>query len=305
MRPMSVATAKKYASDIQDAIFVSAYNINRFPQAFAGGGHINVGTLQLTAHPLLLRNFLMDFYNHNELSLGIFSYDTNNAMAFDLQRPGIKNQILKEFSDFDSTSPSKTEIEFLFNQLEKIQSGDTDEYSKHWYADESEEERLHADTDFPRYLPRGSKGHALSLFYARAILKERDRRLEFRAVRPQKDFFTYIDQIELIQARIQFLAKFDRAIPYQPLVDIFDDALTEPQNYLLSPPVDPQSALQAFYTYVTESGQDWSRHRNYVWPDWSNGDELNKFESSDWFQSRERNKKSQVRKRSCEGLLSP
>ena len=41
---MTVNGFKKYQTDIQDAVFVSAANNNYFPALFRGGGHINVSS---------------------------------------------------------------------------------------------------------------------------------------------------------------------------------------------------------------------------------------------------------------------
>ena len=65
--PATVDYFRQYQSDMQDAIFASAANVGFFPALYLGGGHINIGVRELLADPLLLRNFIVDLLNHNEL----------------------------------------------------------------------------------------------------------------------------------------------------------------------------------------------------------------------------------------------
>ena len=84
MSPMTVEMWKRYESDIQDAVFVSAANEGHFPAMFQGGGHINIGTDVFERDPLLYRNFIVDLISHNELFMGVFNYDYRNATPFQL-----------------------------------------------------------------------------------------------------------------------------------------------------------------------------------------------------------------------------
>lgn len=80
MKPMTVDEYKRFKDDIQDAIFVSAANQGYFPQLWRGGGHINVDITNFRNNPVYMRNFIVDLWNHNELFMGIFNYDTHNAI---------------------------------------------------------------------------------------------------------------------------------------------------------------------------------------------------------------------------------
>lgn len=256
VKPMTVAEYKMFKDDMQDAIFVSAANQGYFPQLWRGGGHINIDMANFKTNPIYMRNFIVDLWNHNELYMGIFNYDTHNATPHHLSTA----------SNIEKTVATVDEF---------IRSG-------HGF-------------DFDVIL-RALNSHV----YGNAFNLNRDgeNRLEIRAVRPQASMDVWIRQISLLEARLKYLATFDELIPYHPRV---------PWNYdgnvnRYDPPVDPQAALRSFYIYVDESRQDWTDHRDYIWPAWTwrqEGQELSeleKFEASSWFKVR------QVR-RKCEKFL--
>jgi hypothetical protein len=126
------------------------------------------------------------------------------------------------------------------------------------------------------------KGH----LFGRSFIfsKMHENRLEIRAVRPQASMDVWIRQIDLLQSRMEFLEKIKEPIPYQPRVPWNYRPGISPQD---TPPVDPQAALQSFYVYVTESGQKWQDHTDYLWPQWIADGEVKKFEESQWFKDRE------------------
>ncbi len=67
MSPMTVGAYKKFAVDIQDAVFVTMANSGYFPALWQGGGHINVDLVPFRRNPMLFRNFVVDLFSHNEL----------------------------------------------------------------------------------------------------------------------------------------------------------------------------------------------------------------------------------------------
>ena len=84
MKPLTVAETRRFKADIQDAIFVSTANQGLYPWDYLGGGHLNLDISIFGGNVLLARNFLADFWSHNELSMGILQYDTKNAPPFPL-----------------------------------------------------------------------------------------------------------------------------------------------------------------------------------------------------------------------------
>jgi hypothetical protein len=296
--PMTVREFAKYQKIIQRDIFDNIKKLyTATPLLFVGGGHINVGMKEFVANPNLLRNFLIDFYNHNELSLGIFGYDTNNALSFSMLSKDIKAKILNKLNWFTREAKFRVNrpneildlMDELFEYLGDLQSNIYDEFFQSWQYGTSA--RGTAALQFARY-----KFVDLNYKSAEYIVSSPDSaRLEIRSVRPQASADVYRRQIQLLQARLDFLAKQDRDIVFKPRLKLQRVSVAK---HKLTPPVEPQEALQSFYIYVTESGQKWMDHRDYIWPMWITGGELEKFENSIWFLEKERTSDA-----SCRGLL--
>ena len=278
MNPMSVEDFKKYASDIQDAIFVTAANSGLFPMEFLGGGHINISTQPFKDNPLLLRNFLADYWNHNELAMGCLSYNTNSAVPLCMQDDKYLRNMQGLFNRFDrlfeigELSPIVL-IEALIRDLDKNRTRSFDVFRGQW-GRPSEARQKHTD---------------LTLSQIKNISNGR---IEIRAVRPQKSIYRWIKQIELIEARINYLAQFKHPIPLRPKVPIqYPVTGNAIRKATLTPPIDVQEALKSYYLYITESGLNWEDYKEDLWPQWQTSQEVTTFENSDWFKEKEQNLK--------------
>ena len=266
MSPLTVDEWKNFARDIQDAVFVTAYNQRYFPALYLGGGHINLDLSELIKDPLLLRNFIVDYWNHNELALGIFNYDSHNSISLSLLNKSNQDRIYQFIRNFDfllgkSRKPTETQI----LQLLKDISGET--YSSSSFVDVSWGTNTHWGMS--------ARGKRTDLFFGHAA---NQMRLEIRAVRPQSDVYTWIHQISLIQSRLQYLSKKRTPIPIKQMVALQEVTTPEQiERAKLTPPIDPQEALKSFYIYVTQAKQQWKHHRKYIWPQWVTGGELKKF----------------------------
>jgi hypothetical protein len=124
-----------------------------------------------------------------------------------------------------------------------------------------------------------NKHTAISFYHTVEMHIDRSR-IEVRCVRPQTSIQVFIKQIQLLQSRLNYLSRIKEKIPLAPAVRTA--AVLNPNGvHKLTPPVDPQEAIKAFYQYVTESGESWADHREYLWPDWLQpGGEVEKFEST-------------------------
>lgn len=279
MGPMTASDFRKYASNIQDAIFESAANVGMFPQLYLGGGHINVDVHYFAPKPpVLLRNFLVDRINHSEMALGIMNYDTNNSASYSMAnslRDGIRKVVAKFDEGFygDIHYPSSETLATFLAELKKISA--YDDIRVLWghpnRTDKSSEISFQDSDPF--------KGQG---------------RVEIRAVRPQASVDVWVRQIELIRDRIFFLERnFSGPIPFAPWYTLPTHQSVAP--FKLIPPVAPLRAMQAFYVYVKESGHRWQDHRDYVWPQWTmrnskrplEPSELEKFEATAWFKEQE------------------
>ncbi len=293
--PMTVSDFVRFGSNISDAIFASAYALNHYPSLYLGGGHINIDLAYFFDDPRSLRNFIVDFVNHVELSMGIFGYDTNNALP--LVYSGLYealNLVLENYRErFENISKNdplqfrETLVKAFVLDLHRIFSSVV----------------IHQDIVWAH--PQVSKHSALS--FSEATNPDGSARIEIRSVRPQWSFDIWIRQISLIRDRILYLKKnySDVLLPLDPRPLLKNPAvvLIDPNEVLpapekldpkkLNPPIDPQLALQNFYRYVNESGQSWYDHRDYMWPAWmwrqegESRSELERFESSRWFKTQE------------------
>ncbi len=260
--PADVDFYERFENDMQDAIFVSAANEGFYPALYLGGGHINLGLSAFDGNILLLRNFVVDhLFNHNELFLGIFNYDSHNAASIYLQTENIRNRVLAIIKDFDD-GKYRNSIDGQKNFLRDIQTA------------------MNSETD-PCFVKWGTGGTRQCYFGLNFVhYNEGDSsRVEFRGVRAQASMRVWINQIRLIKKRLHYLEKFDKPIPIQQGVRVRKLNFSKKVNHLLNPPVNPQEALASFHRYVTESGEKWEDHRGYVWPNWESSGELKRFES--------------------------
>lgn len=278
MTPKSVGQFTKYKDDMQDAIFTSFMNQGSFVQLYQGGGHINIDAKPLLKRPLLFRNFIVDFINHSELSMGAFNYDTNNALPISMLSKESWLKLTAVIAEFDELENPKTKDSIdLKSAINKILNNSYDQYRRYWVA-------FHGNRH---------KHTALYLGNIDNNPKNHESRIEIRAFRPQTSMDVWVRQIRLLRNRLLYLDNLQGPIELKPLLlkhsSISGEATVE---QALTSPIDPQRALKNFYTYVTESGEKWDDHKDYLWPQWHTDGEIEKFENSDWFLSQ-----------TCEGLL--
>jgi hypothetical protein len=277
MLPMQVEGYEKFSSDMQDAIFVTAANEHFFPMLFSGGGHINMGLECFRHNYLLARNFIVDYFiNHTELGLGVMNYDTNNAAPFPLLAKDAQDKVLDIIRAYDKAPPYDT-TEFL-GELSKTLRTSGDDFTVAWHPR-------------PAYYPHDSyqvtRGKYTALNFNHCHDQDPDKeRFEIRAVRAQASMDVFIRQIRLFRNRVRYLKTMNKPIAIEPKVKIkaFIDAEGEDK---LKPPLNPTDALRAFYDYVTESGEKWSDHTDYLWPAWITDGTVAQFEKSKWFKMRQ------------------
>jgi hypothetical protein len=266
MSPLPLQEWERYQHDMQDAIFVSAANEGWFPALFRGGGHINIGIAELRdASPLLLRNFLADLFNHSELFMGIFNYDTNNALPYPLYATEARENIQRAFRRFDAGYISLAD---LLNTVDAEQCAQSDDLGTYVWS-----------------LSTRNKYTAVSLIN---VTKVAGGRLELRGVRPQASMDVWVRQIRLIYKRLVYLSRINRPIPIQPIVPLAEPIVRRMDGHGLNPPVDPQKALAAFHQYVMEAGEHWQDHKDYLWPEWLTDGEVRRYERSQDFKRLQR-----------------
>lgn len=269
MSPGSVEFFRHFKDDMQDAIFASAANEGIYAPWYRGGGHINISATAFDSD-LLLRNFIVDMINHDELFMGILGYDTNNALPFQLIPPKAQQKVYKVIDEFDRGLFGRSQ---LLDQIQKVM-------------------RREKDPFLPQWKKLQDRGKHFAFNFIGMIQKYE--KLEIRGVRPQASMDVWVRQIDLLAHRLAYLDQIKQPISIQwkvPVQPINLDA--DGENHMLNPPVDPQLALRAFYEYVTESGLKWQDHRDYLWPKWmykqdgESQSQLEIFEQSEWFLQQE------------------
>jgi hypothetical protein len=266
MKPLTVADFEKYECHMQDAIFASAANMSMYPYLYLGGGHINISWDTFENNLPLIRNFIVDMYNHAELSMGIFGYDTHNAVA--IQALSRRNQkvLLKLIEKIDNGEAKS--VGYVRSELANLHYDHFDDLTREWNPGN----------------PRMTKYYALNFLRLDSVEPVPIRRIEFRAVRAQASMNVFVRQISLLRDRLFYLHNLREKLPIKLAVRV---ARIIPEVHKLTPPVDPQEAMRAFYVYVKEAGHVWQDHRDYMWPQWISAGELQKFEESDWFKEHE------------------
>lgn len=274
MTPGTVEHFRRYSADMQDALFVSAANEGFFPAMFRGGGHINVSSQKMFGNRLLFRNFLVDLLNHGELFMGVFGYDTHNALPIQMLSKVEIDAVRQVIADFDNPGFEKYSDEIDSHRVNFTSdlhlALNTYRYEPLWMA-------WHFDSTIGR-----EKYHAV---HVNRVNRYPSSRIELRGVRPQASMDVWVRQISLLNGRIRYLETLSRPLPLRwdfPLEKL------DIQKHLLTPPIDPQIALREFYKFVRESGQSWADHRDYLWPKWIADGELARFERSFWFLRQEK-----------------
>lgn len=276
MNPQTVSSYRHFKDDMQDAIFASAANEGVFPALWQGGGHINFSLEVFKNDDLLLRNFIVDMINHNELFMGVFNYDTNNALPFALIPDAAKAEVYETIRQFDRGDFAGFQFPYgafqFISKIETARASKVDRFLRYWVA----------------------RGIRLKHFDLGLHFITNRRRIEIRGVRPQASMDVWIRQIDLIEHRLRYLKTFRHPIEILAKVPLLP---IDFGDHALNPPVDPQLALRSFYRYVTESGLRFQDHTDYLWPQWISGGEVQKFEASEWF-------KTQEQKRNCQKNLA-
>jgi hypothetical protein len=291
-----LANYKRFKDNMQDAIFASAANEGLFAPLYLGGGHLNLGMEAFEGNDLLLRNFLVDMFNHNELFLGVMNHDTNNAASLCVQAKKVQSRVESVITMFDKGGfTGKTSQEKFLAALQKAMNSESDTCFREW--ERLKEQSGEEEDD----LFDGKRSSYFAVNFSHISHGEDYSRIEIRAVRAQASMDVFVHQIELFTKRLEMLEKKNRPIPFKIRVPVAKIDVKKAKHHL-NPPVDPQAAMRSFYDYVTEAGLPWSEHREYLWPSWVFEGDLAKFEKSSWFLRRERYAPSSTK--SCEPALA-
>ena len=144
--------------------------------------HVNIGTRLFEGRGDWMRDFIVDFYNHYELAMGVWLDDPWNAPTL-MKDPEQRMAFQKAIEDFDAMPDNQRTVKNLVKILHK----------------------------------RVLTGHnrALSLRNARRSVKSFARRLELRANRASISADHYLTTVKILQARIDYLKNRDERVPFE------------------------------------------------------------------------------------------
>lgn len=232
-KPSTVEQLQAHAEILQKHIFDAARSVGLLPAAEVmgdtwAGSHIHVGTkaaLGDTRNSVrLLKDFMVDFSNHRELAEGIFSSDTLNA-------PPLARLPEKERKAFEQI-------------VEDVDNGHI--RSINTFAARVRKEvydvALSSDVDPTTKYQAFNVNRIGNKKFAKIA-----QTFELRAMRGPRTADDFLAEVELIQARLDYL----KTHPNPPL------AL--PLTYM-----SDEQKVEAFYRYVTETGLSFDRYERFL-----------------------------------------
>lgn len=174
MSPMSVEEFKMHSELLQKLAFSFTKEAGLFPSQWVGSGHVSIGFDYFKNKPLLFKDFMFDYFNHNELATVIFENDLYNAPVITKLPKEKLGKLMSLAKEYEQSTG--------FNLDEFINRIDDEVYLE-------------------------SKYNALNLT---TLYDDRDsarKRIEMRGHRSQKSFSEFIDTINMYEARIKYLEK--------------------------------------------------------------------------------------------------
>ncbi len=187
--PISQAEWRKKIDLLQENVFDVLGSMGYFPHSHIGNGHLNMGLQYFADKPMLLRNFIVDFFNHPGLSIVLNTYNENlrNSQTFDQWIPRDQDRFREALQQLDAI-PDFT----IRDVLEKLNPSLREKY--------------------------------IALAMREVILYSWDQsdkldseaRLEIRSLRPQANMTDFLKVIQIFESRVDYLSTLARPVPFQP-----------------------------------------------------------------------------------------
>lgn len=190
-KPGTRADFREMADRIRGDIFGAAAAVGLLPHPDRGGGHIHIDAGRFDRNPLLLRNFLVDFYNHPEVAVGILRHRPSGQAIHLAELPEPLRRVFHEIiAEFDAARAA----------------------GKGWTAVELARQ-IHERVHVP-HVGREERAHRFAINLGHFIHGEEGQRtLEIRAVRPQADVETFLAALDLLEGRLDRLESRGDVVP--------------------------------------------------------------------------------------------
>lgn len=238
-KPSTVEEYRKMRPYLQRDVFDLAGRAGLFPDGEKGGGHIHMGLNSTFGDDArTLRNFLADFANHPELGEGIFGVNSDdNAPGWNSTQLRNIEKVLKDFDEGRLT----TKEEILGAMLTDVYKIDFDPMARKFQS-----------LSLNSVVIPWAEGRHLDEEAKKSFRVAERATLEFRSFRPQKDTDTFLREIELLEARVNYVRGLKQNIP-----------VTHAKSA-----ANAYEAVKRFYDYVGEAGLEWSESKKILPTAW-------------------------------------
>ena len=243
--PHSIKEFKESKSAIQELVFDTAKLVGLTAHERIGGGHIHLDRLtHFRGSGLLLRNFIVDIFNHPELFMGALSHDYLNAPPLALLSSSAREKFKEILRKYDERKLTLTV--FLRSIIKEVYQHSDNEFEK-------VNQILNRDN---------AKYNVLSFSNPFTI--------ELRGLQPQKSSDHYLLMLNLLEARINYLSRLNQPISYKEkdytrsfsATISYTDSGKKLHNYktfLLS-----EQIIGVYKKYVEESGLKWNDYKDFI-----------------------------------------
>lgn len=224
-QPLTAKEFRSRSARIQQDIFDVATQAGLRPSSF-GGGHIHMGVESaFNGNPTLFRNYFVDQVNHGEQGMGIFGSDIFNAPVIGDLSPDQQAEYLAVVREFDE------------GKILSIEDFSRAMQNRVYYRTTGEDQtppRKHQHQNVTRIVDYAGKPSKQTI--------------EDRTPRAQKNFDDFLLQIELKQARLDFLeginGRVEAKIPKRDM--------------------GSWTKIKSFFGFVSESGKNWQDYRLFA-----------------------------------------
>lgn len=188
--PLTLREWRKKAAFVQTHLFDELKKLGYAPHATMGAGHVNIGLEYFKNDLLLLRNFIIDFYNHPGVGWAMNTDDENrrNARFLHQMDERERNFLQKRHTEMNLENPTFPDLVKAFRAITEK------------YVALGLRETVAVDNPLPYNV------HEIGP----------ETRLEDRTLRPQANMQNYILVLEILQARIYHLRKLKKPLVLAP-----------------------------------------------------------------------------------------
>lgn len=235
MKPSTLKELRAVESIINRDLFATMDKLNLAPHSYEGAGHVNLSSPAFEKSPLLFRNFVVDTVNQWEFGSGVFGDNRIDGYG----------PVLNYSRYTDSNHPEYYETEFS----ESIKSDTVENRIKIWKMGVAQvDDGLKRSNFMTMDQVRTLLDQAVFSEKYTAVKLADDFKTELRFFRPQKSFTEYRQQHELLEARLKFLAGYDRPISVR-------------LDFPATNKVNANQGAQALRRYVEEAGLNWEEYK--------------------------------------------